>query len=146
MTAGARAGGGAGGGREEKPKTVAGTTEQKEYSPGEGSRIRLQGVEARVGGAYQRTADAGEGSGCNTSRDVRRRLLARACRPSAIGSKRTGGSPNASHRGSRWWFTQDLHDTNTAFSVGIIIISSSRRVGIRQHAERRRKQQDTKLE
>jgi hypothetical protein len=43
----------------EKPLTAARTTEQRSTTHEEGNRIQLHGRKALVGGAYQRTADAG---------------------------------------------------------------------------------------
>ena len=56
------AGGGEGSGvgiKGEKPLTAARTTEQRSTTHEEGNRIQLHSRKALVGGAYQRTADAG---------------------------------------------------------------------------------------
>ena len=91
-----------------------------------------------MGGAYQRTDDSSACRCCDTSLDVRRNCKARVSNPSAIGSKRTGGSPNASHRGSHLVVHARSPQHKHITSVGIIVVSGSTRRQQNQHPHQQR--------
>jgi hypothetical protein len=76
---------------------------------GSSCRVDRRVWEERTSGRLMR----GESCCCNTSLGVRRSRLAPTSKPSAIGSKRTGVNPNASHRGSRFGSSRKISTKQT---------------------------------